>query len=229
VTKGRNQMFASPTWTPDGQYIIVSRSSDPIGTFSLWMYHTEGGTGVLIGPPDPPLPEPGSPEPARPRQNKLGAVVSPDGRYIYYAVRTGAFTYNAMFPLWQIVRFDRTTGETTTLTNAQGSAMRPVLSPDGKMLVYATRYETGTGLRVRDLETGEERWLIYPVTRDDQESRATRDTMPGYAFLPDGRALIVPIEGKIWRVDFETGNRAMIPFTAKVEAEIGLASTSPLG
>jgi Tol biopolymer transport system component len=221
VTKGRNQMFASPTWTPDGQYIIVSRSSDPIGTFSLWMYHTEGGTGVLIGPPDPPLPEPGSPEPARPRQNKLGAVVSPDGRYIYYAVRTGAFTYNAMFPLWQIVRFDRTTGETTTLTNAQGSAMRPVLSPDGKMLVYATRYETGTGLRVRDLETGEERWLIYPVTRDDQESRATRDTMPGYAFLPDGRALIVPIEGKIWRVDFETGNRAMIPFTAKVEAEIG--------
>ncbi len=221
VTKGRNQMFASPTWTPDGQYIIVSRSSDPIGTFSLWMYHVEGGTGVQIGPPDPPLPEPGSQEPARPRQNKLGAVVSPDGRYIYYAVRTGAFTYNTMFPIWQIVRFDRETGETTTLTNAQGSAMRPVLSPDGKKLVYATRHETGTGLRVRDLETGEERWLIYPVTRDDQESRATRDTMPGYAFLPDGRALVVPIEGKIWRVDFETGQRTLIPFQARVEAEIG--------
>ncbi|GBC76618.1 Dipeptidyl-peptidase 5 [bacterium HR08] len=221
VTKGRHQMFASPTWTPDGRYIVVSRSTDPIGTFSLWMYHIEGGTGVQIGPPDPPLPEPDSQEPARPRQNKLGAVVSPDGRYLYYSVRTGAFTYNAMFPLWQIVRFDRETGETTTLTNAQGSAMRPVLSPDGKRLVYATRYETGTGLRIRDLETGEERWLIYPVTRDDQESRATRDTMPGYAFLPDGRALIVPIEGKIWRVDVETGQRTLIPFTAKVEAEIG--------
>lgn len=221
VTKGRNQTFASPTWTPDGRYIVVSRSTDPIGTFSLWMYHLEGGTGVQIGPPDPPLPEPDSQEPARPRQNKLGAVVSPDGRYLYYSVRTGAFTYNAMFPLWQIVRFDRETGETTTLTNAQGSAMRPVLSPDGKMLVYATRYENGTGLRIRDLETGEERWLIYPVTRDDQESRATRDTMPGYAFLPNGRALIVPIEGKIWRVDVETGHRTLIPFTAKVEAEIG--------
>ncbi len=221
VTKGRNQMFVSPTWTPDGRYIIVSRSTDPIGTFSLWMYHIEGGTGVQIGPPDPPLPEPDSQEPARPRQNKMGAIVSPDGRYLYYSVRTGAFTYNALFPLWQIVRFDRETGETTTITNAPGSAMRPILSPDGKKLVYATRYETGTGLRVRDLETGEERWLIYPVTRDDQESRATRDTMPGYAFLPDGSALIVPIEGKIWRVDFETGRRTLIPFTAKVEVEIG--------
>jgi Tol biopolymer transport system component/imidazolonepropionase-like amidohydrolase len=221
VTKGRNQMFCSPTWTPDGNYIVVSRATEAIGTFSLWMYHIEGGTGVLIGPPEPPLPEPGSQEPARPRQNKLGAVVSPDGRFIYYSVRTGAFTYNAMFPLWQIVRFDRETGETTTITNAQGSAMRPVLSPDGRSLVYATRYETGTGLRLRDVETGEERWLVYPVTRDDQESRATRDTMPGYDFLPDGKSLVVPIGGKIHRVDVETGRTTLIPFTATVQAEIG--------
>ena len=98
--------------------------------------------------------------------------------------------------------------------------MRPVLSPDGKKLVYATRYETGTALRVRDLENNTERWLIYPVTRDDQESRATRDTMPGYAFMPDGKSLIVPIDGKIQKVDFETGKATVIPFSAKVEAEI---------
>lgn len=220
LTKGRNQMFSSPSWTPDGQYVIVSRSAEAVGTFSLWMYHKEGGTGVQIGPPDPPLPPPGSPEPARPRQNKLGAVASPDGRFIYYATRTGPFTYNATFPLWQIVRFDRETSETATITNAQGSAMRPVLSLDGKKVIYATRYETGTGLRVRDLETGEERWLIYPVTRDDQESRATRDTMPGYAFMPDGKSLVVPIGGKVHRVEVDSGKSSLIPFTAKVEAEI---------
>ena len=75
-------------------------------------------------------------------------------------------------------------------------------------------------MRIRNLETGDERWLIYPVTRDDQESRASRDTMPGYAFMPDGRSLIVPIDGHIERVDVATGKSTRIPFTAKVEAEI---------
>ena len=220
VTKGRNQMFISPSWTADGQYIIASRSGDAIGTFSLWMYHKDGGSGVTIGPPEPPLNPPGSGQPNLPRQNKLGAVASPDGRYIYYSVRTGSFTYNAQFPLWQVVRFDRETSETATITNAMGSAMRPVLSPDGKKLVYATRFEMGTGLRVRDLETSDDRWLIYPVTRDDQESRATRDTMPGYTFMPDGKSLIVPINGKVQQVNFESGKAAVIPFTARVEAEV---------
>ncbi|HKQ08347.1 MAG TPA: amidohydrolase family protein [Blastocatellia bacterium] len=220
ITKGRNQSFVSPSWTADGQYIIVSRSSDAIGTYAVWIYNREGGSGMQVGPPDPPLPQPGSDEPARPRLNRMGAVASPDGRYFYYAARTGAFTYNAAFPIWQITRFDRDTSETSTITSAQGSAMRPLLSPDGKHLVYATRYETGTALRVRDLETGEERWLTDQVTRDDQEARATRDTMPGYAFMPDGKSLIVPIGGKIRRVDFATGQAAVIPFTAKVEAEV---------
>jgi Tol biopolymer transport system component len=220
VTKGRNQSYVSPSWTTDGQYIIASKSDASIGTCSLWMYHKDGGMGVSIGPPDPPLPQPGSGQPFTPRQNKVGAVASPDGRFIYYSMRMGAFTYNAQFPLWQVVRFDRETSETSTLTNAQGSAMRPLLSPDGKKLVYATRYETGTALRVRDLETSEERWLVYPVTRDDQESRATRDTMPGYAFMPDGKSLVLPINGKIQRVELEGGKASVIPFTAKVEAEI---------
>jgi len=219
LTKGRNTSYLSPSWTPDGNYVIASKSTEGLGTFSLWMFHKDGGNGVHIGEPDPPPAQnPGQPQP--PRRNKYGAVASPDGRFIYFSQRNGAFNYNAQFPIWQIVRFDRETSETSTITNAQGSAMRPVLSPDGKKLVYATRYETGTALRVRDLETSEEKWLINPVTRDDQESRATRDTMPGYVFMPDGKSLIVPINGKIQRVDFDSCKATIIPFTAKVEAEI---------
>ncbi|MFY9557270.1 MAG: amidohydrolase family protein [Blastocatellia bacterium] len=220
LTKGRNTQFLSPSWTADGNYIIASKSTEGLGTFSVWMYHKDGGNGVHIGEPEPPPQPPGQGGPQPPRRNRFGAIASADGRFIYYAQRNGSFTYNAQFPLWQIVRFDRETSETSTITNAQGSAMRPVLSPDGKKLVYATRYESGTALRMRDLETSEERWLINPVTRDDQESRATRDTMPGYAFMPDGKSLIVPIDGKIQRVDLETCKPVVIPFTAKVEAEI---------
>lgn len=218
ITKGRGNditAYLSPSWTPDGNYIIASRSDRGIGTYHPYMWHKDGGTGVSIGAP-PPSPPP----PADQQLNRMGAVASPDGRYIYWAQRNRSFSYNVQFPLWQIYRFDRETSEIVRLTNAQGSAMRPVLSPDGKHLVYATRYQLQTALRVRDLETNEERWLISKVTRDDQESRATRDTFPGYAFTPDGKALIVTIDGKIKRVDFATGTATPIPFTAKVDVDI---------
>jgi Tol biopolymer transport system component len=224
ITKGRGPgmlYFLSPSWTPDGNYIIASKAERGIGTYHVYMYHRDGGAGVSVGPPPPPPPAPGQQgPPPGPQLNKMGAVASPDGRFIYWAQRVNAFSYNAQFPLWQIIRFDRDTSETSTITNARGSAMRPVLSPDGKHLVYATRFETKTALRVRDLETNQERWLINNVTRDDQESRATRDTFPGYAFMPDGKSLIAPIDGKIKRVDFATGQATVIPFTAKVEMDI---------
>ena len=166
--------MVSPAWTPDGQYIVVSKSRPPDpGTFWLFMYHRDGGSGVRVGAPPPPQPGPdaqGPPPPPPP--NRMGAVVSPDGRFIYYAQRNGTFTYNARFPLWQIYRHDRETGD--VLAGHQRAAAARCgrrISPDGKWLVYGTRHKTQTGLRVRNLETGAERWLIYPVTRDDQESR----------------------------------------------------------
>jgi len=220
TTQARPQLMASPSWTPDGDYIVVSKSRPPERTFGLFMYHRDGGNGVRVGPAPPPPapPTPGVPGPQP--NNQLGAVASPDGRFIYYGQRRGSFNYNAQFPIWQIVRFDRETSETATITNAQGSAMRPLLSPDGKHLVYATRFRTDTGLRVRDLETGSERWLAFPVTRDDQESRASRDTMPGYAFTPEGDALVATVGGKIHRIDFESGASELIPFSARIAAEI---------
>jgi Tol biopolymer transport system component/imidazolonepropionase-like amidohydrolase len=229
-TNDRPQILVSPTWTPDGEYIIVSKSRPPEpGTFSLFMYHRDGGTGVRIGPapPQPPGPDAQGPPPP-PAANKMGAVVSPDGRFVYYAQRTGTFTYNAQFPLWQVYRHDRETGDAAQVTNARGSAMRPLLSPDGRWFVYGTRHKTDTGLRLRNIETGAERWLIYPVTRDDQESRASRDTLPGYDFTPDGQSLIVPIGGKIHRVDVASGASRVIPMTVRVQAEIASRVYTPV-
>lgn len=229
-TNDRPQIMVSPTWTPDSQYIIVSKSRPPDpGTFWLFMYHRDGGSGVRIGAPPPPQPGPdaqGPPPPPAP--NRVGAVVSPDGRFIYYAQRNGTFTYNAQFPLWQIYRHDRETGDASQVTNARGSAVRPAISPDGKWMVYGTRHKTQTGLRVRDLDTGAERWLAYPVTRDDQESRASRDVLPRYDFMPDGQSLVVPIGGKIRRVDFATGESRVIPFSLRVQAEIAPRVYTPV-
>src|SRR5262245_22824575 len=229
-TNDRPQIMVSPAWTPDGQYIVVSKSRPPEpGTFSLFMYHRDGGTGVRIGPAPPPQPGPdaqGPPPP--PPVNKMGAAASPDGRFVYYSQRNGTFTYNAQFPLWQIYRHDRESGDASQVTNARGSAIRPVVSPDGKWLVYGTRHKTQTGLRVRNLETGAERWLIYPVTRDDQESRGSRDVLPRYDFTPDGQALMVPIGGRIHRVDFASGASRALPMTVHVRAEIAPRVYTPV-
>src|SRR5215467_5514449 len=78
LTTGRNNSYCSPSWTSDGQYIIASKSGESIGTSELWMYNRDGGTGVHLGPPEPPPQAPDSNEPRRERPNKLGAVASPD-------------------------------------------------------------------------------------------------------------------------------------------------------
>ena len=131
-----------------------------------------------------------SPTPSRDDYvHAIGAVASRDGKYLYYTKRNKLFNaYNNLnFPLSQVARRDRATGDEDTITDARGSGFRPAISPDGTKLVYGTRVDNQTGLRIRDLASGEERWLKLPVQRDEQESRYTRDLIPGYAFTPDGK------------------------------------------
>ena len=216
VSKDPNNEFASPSWSPDGNYILVSKAGFGITTFEIWMYHVDGGSGVQItkAKPTPTTPR-------KDRGNAIGVVASADGKYLYYAKRTGGFEYNAQFPLWQIARRDRKTGDEDILLEQTESSFRPVLSPDGTQLLYVTRYETESGLRLRNLQTGEDHWVRYPITRDDQESRFTRDLFPGYVFLPDGKEIIYNQDGKIRRLNLASGAESVIPFTAQVSQELG--------
>ena len=209
--------YASPSWSPDGRHIVVSKTSWGLRTFELWAYHVDGGTGVQIT-----RAAPGGPStPNEQRHNALGPVYSPDGRYLYFSGKYGGFGYNLSLPQWQIVRRDLRDNIDDVITAAQGSAMRPLLSPDGGTLVYGTRHEQQTGLRVRDLATGRDRWLVYPVQRDEQESRFTRDLLPGHAFTPDGESVIFTAEGGIRRVELASGEVREIPFVAPVEMGLG--------
>src|ERR1700730_7978534 len=216
ISKDPNAEFASPNWSPDGNYVFVSKAGFGINTFEIWMYHVQGGSGVQItkakAAPTTPRDQ---------RHNAVGVVASADGKYLYYAMRHGGFAYNAQLPLWQIARRDRKTGDEDVLLQQLESSFRPVLSPDGAQILYVTRYETESGLRVRNLQTGDDRWVKYPITRDDQESRFTRDLFPGYAFLPDGKEVVYNQDGKIRRLNLATGTDTVIPFTAKVSQELG--------
>jgi Tol biopolymer transport system component len=221
LTNEAQDPVISPAWTPDSNYVIATVR----GTRTeLRMFHINGGTGIALGSAPAPAgggatPPGGAATPAR-----LGASVSPDGRYLFVAQAEGAGGRGAgAFPRWQIARLDMRSGDVDVITQAEGSGIRPLVSPDGKLLVYGTRHETRTGLRVRDLSTGADRWLKWPVTRDEQETGGSpsRDTFPGYAFTPDSKELIVTSDGKLHRVNIASGESRVTPFKARVSLDVG--------
>lgn len=208
-TKGKNYRMQDPIWTPDGTYIIASRAGLRGGVHKLRLYHVDGGGGTEFIDTDE-------------RQKTIEAAMSGDEKYIWFSQRSGDWQYNAKFPQYQISKFDRETGETHTQTARLGSAFRPTLSSDGKWLVYGTRHDTETGLRIRNLENGDERWLAYPIQRDDMESRATRGVLPRIDFTPDNKAIVASYGGKIWRIPVAEGSDAQeIAFNVNTELDLG--------
>ncbi|MBC7920257.1 MAG: PD40 domain-containing protein, partial [Ferruginibacter sp.] len=207
ISKDAQVGFASPEWTPDGQYILVSKSSG-LGVNHLHMYHLEGGSGVDLFAKEK-------------TRNAMGAAFGPDRRYVYLATQVGRWGYNLEKFKFQIATYDRETGETFPITGEVGGAVRPAVSPDGKWLVYASRYDGQTGFRLRNLQSSADQWLTYPIQRDDQESRFTMDLLPGYTFTPDSKALIASVDGKIHRIDIPTGTKTPIPFEVETTVALG--------
>ena len=219
LTKGLTNLYLSPIFTPDGKYVIASKSGGLGGAAKPWIYHVDGGSGQALI--QAPATNPAAA--AQLAQLKIaGLAMGKDSRYLWFHSRTGDWQYNAILPQYQLGVYDRETGTPTLMSTRYGSAFRPVLSPDGKWLVYGSRHKDKTGLRLRDVNSGEERWLAYPVQRDDQESRASLDVLPGYAFTPDSKAIVTSYEGGFWRVPIAQGEQATkIPFEADVALDAG--------
>lgn len=215
VAKETEWSLGSPTWAPDGNY-LVARKWGPYPTpenylrsIDLWLYHKDGGKGMEL---------------VKGKGNttiNAGPTFSPDGKMIYFSSHPDRFRYNVDIGRFQIYTFNRETGEIETITSEYGGGLRPMVSPDGRYLVYATRHDAKTGLRIRDLKTQDEHWLVYSIQRDDQEGFAVNDVLPGYAFTPDSKSVVFTAEGKIKRVELATKKVTTIPFVAKVEQELG--------
>ncbi len=220
LTTGKTNRYYSPTFTPDGKYVIATRGQ------RLYLYDIEGGTGEELVRPDPAAAAAGGGRGGAGGNDALrqmGAAFGKDPRYVWFAQRRGSFMYNSPLQDYSLAVYDRESGQTTTRETRWGSAFRPVLSPDGRWLVYGTRHVNETRLRIRDLTNGEEKWLVYPVQRDDQESAASLDVLPDMAFTPDSKNLITTWDGKLWKVPVPTGKPVEIPFEADVVQPLGPA------
>lgn len=205
LTSETNQYFPSACWTPDGEYVVYAKGRRNI---KMFIVHRKGGGGTqLIDAPA--------------NLKTIDPAVSADGRYIYYSQRNSAWNYNAQLPQYQLAVYDREDGKTNNITSRYGSAFTPTLSPDGKWLVYGSRFEDKTGLILRNLKTGDERWLAYPVQRDEQESIAPLGVLPAMAFMPDSKSLLASYGGKIHRIPLDSSAITEIPFSADIALELG--------
>ena len=214
----------SPAWSPDGRTVIVSQRlgpSRPGGVSSTesrrWLLAAyDVSTGHMRWVSDT------TPEAAR---SVLGATFGVDTHAVYAAVDGASRKVPWQDPAtWQIARIDLQTRRITPEmgANVGRHGMRPTVSRDGRYLVYASNSGSHLGLRLRELRTDSERWIVQEALADVPFAQSeSRDLTPGYAFTPDSKALIVAYGGKIHRIDIATGRSSVIPFVAEVERRLG--------
>lgn len=221
VTKETNRLVNSPSWTPDGQYVVVRKhfvDARSLGAGEIWMYHVGGvGKGVQLT--------------ERPNwtANIGEPVVDPRGRFVYFVAST-AFDYNKNVydNIYWIERYDLTKGRRSTFVRGAGGSVRPAVSPDGRHLSFIRRVGPKTVLFLREIETGRE-WPVYDgLTHDQQETWAVYGTYPGYSWAPDGKSIYVWAKGKLVRVDTAARSAAPVPFTARVSQRVAEAVRFPV-
>lgn len=215
ITKENFRLVNNAVWAPDGQYIIAKKhfsSTRSLGAGEMWMYHISGGEGIQLTVKKNAQQDAGEP------------CSSPDGRYIYYSedMYPGGFFQYDKDPnsqIYVIKRFDRTTGETETITGGPGGAVRPQISKDGKILAFVRRVRTLSVLYLRNMETGEE-WPVYDkLSKDQQEAWAIFGVYSNFNWL-DASHIIIWAHGKILNVDVTNSKATEIPFTVHAKHKI---------
>lgn len=226
VTTDRDLEPSTPTWTPDGRYIVIRRdriSEDGPDDEGLWMVHRDGGSGVqLVG------------------EEEVGGAywpsVSPDGRYLFFHQISGGEPLNGDV---QLRRYDLESGRVLDLTAGDndgpasgrvgsGGAYAPETSPDGARVAFARELMDGTithrgeefgprnSLWIRNLETGAERKVMDPISLRGGELRI----LPGYDWTPDGESIVIARGGKLRLLDVSAGEAEAIPFEARIQRAI---------
>ena len=128
--------------TPDQprQFVVVRRfgpypsAENYLTNVPLWMYHVNGGSGVHLYPTD-----------ASRKSTNTGVAFSPDGSVMYVSTHAAGYTGENLGS-YQIVAFDRNTGEETTLTSGAGGGLRPD-SAEAATLSGLTTVRAGVEIR----------------------------------------------------------------------------------
>lgn len=217
ITKENFRLLNNAVWTPDGQYLIARKhftGHRSLGAGELWMYHISGGfEGVQLTK-------------RKNDQQDLGEpFVAKNGKEIYFSEDVSAgpyFQYNKdpNGEIYQIKKLNLEDNSIEVVAGGSGGAVRPQVSPDGKLLAYVKRIRLKSSLIVQNLETAEEFVLYDDLSRDQQETWAIFGVYPNFNWLPDNKTIVFYSKGKIYKIDIQMQMPQEIPFKANVKQTI---------
>lgn len=210
----------SPAWSRDGQIIYVSKLASRRSMTSnveIWAYPVDGGEPKIINTPNmgtsAPLVSTFAP-------GAYGPQPSSNNSELFFTAAAPRQSEPKANPHTEIMRVNLYSGRTDTISNLSVPAFKPQLSSDDKWLVYGALNGNKTGLRLRNLENNEERWLIQDIGFSALESWASRDLLPGFSFNPVNDSLFIAYGGKIRQVNLGDGQVTNIPFIANIEKAV---------
>jgi len=219
LSKRNDGELISPVWSRDGQTIYVSQlaSRRSMSTnIELWAYPIDGSEPEKISTPNMGR---GSLFVSAFPPGAYGAQPSANNELLFTAATPRRYDGDTP-PRAEIMKVNLQSGTVSSITDNSRSAFKVMLSNDGNWLAFAELHNNKTGLRLRDLETDEERWLVQDIGFNALESWASRDLLPGFSFTPDNDALVIAYGGKIHRVRLSDGQVTPIPFNANIEIAI---------
>jgi len=216
ITNETYRLVNGPSWSPDGEFIVARKhftSRRSLGSGEMWMYHrsgVEGGVSDGMQLTEKPTAQKDVNEP----------VFDPSGRYLYYSedVSPGStFQYDkdSNGQIYVIQRLDLQDQESERYITGPGGACRPQPSPDGKVIAFVRRVGGKTGLHLFDTASGAVRLVYDELERDMQETWAIHGVYPAFAWMPDGKSVVLWARGKIRRIDVHSGESTVIPFRVR--------------
>ena len=219
ISNRTDSAMLSPSWSSDGSAIFVTIISyEGFSSFAeIWRFDIKSGESTLIVEN-----ENGSSQPlvSSPAPGPYGPILHPNGSTLYYTSLTPRLYNSRKGASSQVYKMTLGNKRTEPLVLENQITMKPALTPDGKNMIYGAVRDGRTGLKIKELESGEERWLAYPIQRNQLESKATRDVLPNFGITSDSRELFAAWDGKIHRINLEDGGDVVIPFEAQVSLEI---------
>ncbi len=219
VTKEEGDRWSDGVWvTPsaagssgEGWFVGRKRSIDTrsIGVQELWLMNVNGGGGTKLTTLD-----------ADPHAGE--SAFDADGHTLWFSTRDKRFEYNENVhqSMWELATLDMKTGERTTVTNLNGSAVRPTPNPvAGGPMAFITRDRLKTVLMLRYAD-GHLESLADDLDPDAMEAFELRSAYPRMDWSPDGKTLYFWEKGHINAIDVATKARRTLDFSAEVKTHI---------